>query len=66
MVYRGAFTKLNQPETIKIKYKCNPEQGLAALLAVMVAPKGYEFFKMDRKDTEAVVTYKLKVDDEGT
>lgn len=49
-----------KPKIVKQEYNCNPEQGLAALLAVQVPPKGYKFSTMKRKGSKAVVTYVLE------
>lgn len=49
-----------KPKILKQQYKVNPEQGLAALLAVVVPPKGYKFSNMKRLGTRATVTYILE------
>jgi hypothetical protein len=46
-------------KTIKQEYVVNPEQGMAALLAAMVAPKGYRFTSMKRKNKKAIATFTL-------
>jgi hypothetical protein len=49
-----------KPKIIEQEYKVNPEQGLAALLAVQVPPKGYCFTSMKRNGNKAVVIYTLE------
>lgn len=49
-----------KPKTIKQEFTVNPEQGLAALLAVQVPPKGYRFQSMKRSSNKAIVTYVLE------
>jgi len=49
-----------KPKTIKQEFTVNPEQGLAALLAVQVPPKGYRFKEMKRTAKKATVTYVLE------
>ena len=43
----------------------DPHRGLAALLMVMAAPKGYKFQSMERKETTATVRWVRKEDKQG-
>ena len=52
-----------QPSILKLAFKVDPTRGFAAS-AVASIPVGYVFVSMDRKGTDAIVTYRLKEEDE--
>lgn len=50
------MTKTKSPKTLKETFTVDPHQGIAAFVASLQKP-GYEFAKLDRKGTTAVVTF---------
>jgi hypothetical protein len=60
---RKKSEKTTGGDTIKMRLKVDPTQGVAALVASIVPQKGYVFEKLQRKGNSAIVTYRKVRDD---
>ena len=57
---------MKKPEFKKIRHRnLDPKATVAAILAVTVGPKGYEFLSAEKKGTQATLTYRKNLDVPG-